>query len=77
MGYNILKQDNTNFISNLGSIDLIIVKIDFKDNKVYLTEDVPEHIAEFFKEIMSDFVLIIYEMFNPICPHCGSKLHRY
>ena len=39
----------------------------FKDNKVYLTEDVPRHITEFFKEIMSDFVLIIYEMFNPIC----------
>ena len=36
--------------------------VTFKDNKVYLTEDVPEHIADFFKEIMPDFVLIIYEM---------------
>ena len=40
-------------------------------------EDVPEHMAEFFKGIMPDFVLIIYEMFNPICPYCGSKLHRH
>ena len=51
--------------------------VTFKDNKVYLTEDVPEHIADFFKEIMPDFVLIIYEMFNPICPYCGAKLHRH
>ena len=36
--------------------------VTFKDNKVYLTE-CSEHIAEFFKEIMPDFVLIIYEMF--------------
>ena len=49
----------------------------FNENKVYLTEDVPEHIADFFKEIMPDFVLIIYEMFNPICPYCGAKLHRH
>ena len=34
--------------------------VTFKDNKVYLTEDVPEHIIYFFKEIMSNFVLIIY-----------------
>ena len=33
--------------------------VTFKDNKVYLTEDVPEHIVDFFKEIMPDFVLII------------------
>ena len=51
--------------------------VTFKENKIYLTEDVPEHIAEFFKEIMPDFVLIIYEMFNPVCPYCGSKLHRH
>ena len=51
--------------------------VTFKENKVYLTEDVPEHIAKFFKEIMPDFVLIIYEMFNPICPYCGAKLHRH
>ena len=43
--------------------------VTFKDDKVYLTEDVPELIAEFFKQIMPDFVLIIYEMFNPICPY--------
>ena len=36
--------------------DIISVEIIFKDyvtfneNKIYLTEDVPEHIAEFFKE---------------------------
>ena len=24
--------------------------VSFKDNKVYLTEDVPEHVAEFSKE---------------------------
>ena len=51
--------------------------VTFKENKVYLTEDVPEHIAEFFKGIMPDFILIVYEMFNPICPYCGSKLHRH
>ena len=33
--------------------------VTFKDNKVYLTEDVPEYIAEFFKGIMPDFVLVI------------------
>ena len=50
--------------------DIITAEIEFKDyvtfndNKVYLTEDVPEHIADFFKEIMPDFVLIIYEMFD-------------
>ena len=26
---------------------------------------------------MPDFVLIIYEMFNPRCPYCGSKLHKH
>ena len=26
---------------------------------------------------MSDFVLIIYEMFNPVCTYCGPKLHRH
>ncbi len=26
---------------------------------------------------MLDFVLIIYEMFNPLCPYCGSKLHKH
>ena len=63
--------------------DIISVEIIFKDyvtfneNKIYLTEDVPEYIAEFFKVIMPDFVLIIYEMFNPVCPYCGSKLHRH
>ena len=51
--------------------------VTFKDNKVYLTEDVPEHIADFLKEIMPNFVLIIYEMFNPVCPYCGAKLHRH
>ena len=51
--------------------------VTFKENKVYLTEDVAEHIAEFFKEIIPDFVLIIYEMFNPICPYYGFKLHRH
>ena len=51
--------------------------VTFKDNIVYLTEDVPEHIAKFFKAIMPDFVLIIYEMFNPVCPYCGAKLHRH
>ena len=51
--------------------------VTFKENKVYLSEDVPVHIAEFFKVIMPDFVLIIYEMFNPVCPYCGSKLHRH
>ena len=50
--------------------------ITFKENKVYMTEDVPQHIAEFFKEIILDFVLILYKMFNPICPYCGSKLHK-
>ena len=40
--------------------------VTFKENKIYLTGDVPENIAEFFKEIMPDFVLIIYEMFNPL-----------
>jgi len=63
--------------------DIMSVEIIFKDyvtfyeNKIYLTEDVPEHVAEFFKEIMPDFVLIIYEMFNPVCPYCGSKLHKH
>ena len=47
-----------------------------KENKK-VEEDVPEHMAEFFKGIMPDFVLIIYKMFNPICPYCGSKLHRH
>ena len=51
--------------------------VTFKENKIYLTEDVPEHIAEFFNEIMPDFVLVIYEMFDPVCPYCGSKLHRH
>ena len=51
--------------------------VTFKDNKVYLTEDVPEHIADFFKEIMPDFVLIINEIFNPVCPYCGAKLHQH
>ena len=51
--------------------------VTFKEDKIYLTEDVPENIAEFFKEIMPDFVLIIYEMFNPVCPYCGSNLHRH
>ena len=63
--------------------DIMSVEIIFKDyvtfyeNKIYLTEDFPEHVAEFFKEIMPDFVLIIYEMFNPVCPYCGSKLHKH
>ena len=30
--------------------------VTFKENKIYLTEDVPEHIAEFFKEIMLFFL---------------------
>lgn len=51
--------------------------VTLKDNKVYLTEDVPEHIADFFKEIMPDFVLIINEIFNPVCPYCGAKLHQH
>lgn len=33
--------------------------VTFKENKVYLTEDVLGHIAEFFKEIMPNFVLVI------------------
>lgn len=49
----------------------------FNENKVYLTEDVSYYVAEFFKGIMPGFVLIIYEMFNPVCPHCGDKLHRH
>lgn len=63
--------------------DIISVELVFKDhvtfneNKIYLTEDVPDHIAKFFKEIMPDFVLIIYEMFNPVCPYCGFKLHKH
>ena len=63
--------------------DIISAELVFKDyvafneNKVYLTEDVPDYVAEFFKEMMPDFVLIIYEMFNPVCPHCGAKLHRH
>lgn len=51
--------------------------VTFKENIVYLTEDVPEYIAKFFKQIMPDYVLIIYEMFDPVCPHCGAKLHRH
>lgn len=51
--------------------------VTFKENIVYLTEDVPKYIAKFFKEIMPDFILIIYEMFDPVCPDCGAKLHRH
>ena len=63
--------------------DIMSVEIIFKDyvtfkkNKIYLTEDVPGHIAEFFKEIMPDYILIIYEMFNPVCPYCGARLHKH
>ena len=45
--------------------DIMSVEIIFKDyvtfneNKIYLTEDGPEHVAEFFKEIMPDYVLSI------------------
>ena len=63
--------------------DIMSVEIIFKDyvtfkkNKIYLTEYVPGHIAEFFKEIMPDYILIIYEMFNPVCPYCGARLHKH
>lgn len=30
--------------------------VTFKENIVYLTEDVPEYIAKFFKQIMPDYV---------------------
>ena len=64
--------------TDIKSVEIIFKDyVTFNENKIYLTEDVPEHIAEFFKEIMPDYVVIIYEMFNPICPYCGSKLHKH
>lgn len=60
------------------SVELIFKDyVTFKENIVYLTEEVPENVAMFFDEILPDFALIIYEMFNPVCPHCGAKLHRH
>ncbi len=51
--------------------------VTFKENTIYLTEKVPYKVADFINGIMPDFAIIVYEMSNPICPHCGSKLHRH
>ena len=51
--------------------------VDFEENVIYLTDEVPDYIAKFLDDIMPDYVIIIYEMFNPVCPYCGAKLHKH
>ena len=51
----------------------LIFKDYFEENDIYLTEEVPDYIAKFLDDIMPDHVIIIYEMFNPICPYCEAK----
>ena len=42
-----------------------------------MTDEVPDYIAKFLDDIMPDYVIIIYEMFNLVCPYCGAKLHKH
>ena len=51
--------------------------VDFEENVIYLTEEVPDYIAKFLGDIKPDYVIIIHEMFNPIFPYCGAKLHKH
>ena len=48
----------------------------FKDEKIYLSQEVPSIIALFLLLIMPREVKIIYDMADRTCP-CGGKLHKH
>ena len=48
----------------------------FKDEKIYLSQNVPSIIALFLFLIMPREVKIIYDMAERTC-HCGGKLHKH
>ena len=48
----------------------------FKDEKIYLSQEVPSIIALFLLFIMPREVKIIYDMADRTCP-CGGKLHKH
>lgn len=48
----------------------------FKDEKIYLSQEVPSIIALFLLLIMPCEVKIIYDMADRTCP-CGGKLHKH
>lgn len=48
----------------------------FKDEKIYLSQEVPSIITLFLLFIMPREVKIIYDMADRTCP-CGGKLHKH
>ena len=53
------------------------VIVDLKSFKYYVGTYIYVCTLKLPLQILYLLIIIIYEMFNPVCPYCGAKLHKH